>query len=111
MLTRTLAASAAAALTLVFAVPAQADPDPGSSPDEIFAYYLTHDERMPNFIIMDFPTLKMQGLRGCQQWTNGTDHNDVAVQLMDEGGYTIPQAVGIIAAAGKAYCPWIFVHD
>jgi hypothetical protein len=78
----------------------------GTTPDQHFAYFVTHDDHFPGFRIMDFPTLKAQVLRACQQETNGMDIITASDQLAAEGGYTASQADSIMSAAETIYCPW-----
>jgi hypothetical protein len=79
----------------------------GHTSDEHFAYLLTHnDDPRHNIVIMDIPTVKAQGLRACQQETNGMDHVTVRDQLAASGGYAWEQANNITSAADTIYCPW-----
>ena len=82
----------------------------GTTADQKFAYVLTHDVNTPKFVIMDFDTVKGQGLRACQQRSNGGG-TEVVDDLTQAGGYTISQAVAVMAAAAWAYCPWILKLD
>ncbi|ORA40401.1 hypothetical protein BST20_07700 [Mycobacterium branderi] len=78
----------------------------GTTPDQHFAYFVTHDDDAPGFVIMDFPSLKGQALWGCQEETNGMRSLDVVHALERAGGYTFDQANNIHAAAVTIYCPW-----
>jgi hypothetical protein len=78
----------------------------GTTPDQHFAYEVTHDDDAPSFRIMDFPTLKAQGLWACQLRTNGMRGVDAVYALQNIGGYTFDQANNIDSSAVAVYCPW-----
>jgi hypothetical protein len=78
----------------------------GTTPDQYFAYYVTHDDDAPEFRIMDFPTLKGQALWACQLRTNGLRGIDAVYALQNAAGYTFDQAKAITSAAATIYCPW-----
>jgi hypothetical protein len=79
----------------------------GTTPDQHFANLLTtSDDPDDNIVIMDFSLVKAQGLRACQQETNGMDHVTVRDQLAASGGYAWEQANNITSAADTIYCPW-----
>jgi hypothetical protein len=78
----------------------------GTTPDQHFAYYVTHGDEAPGFRIMDFGLLKAQGLRACQQETNGMSRLNATYALQYAGGYTFEQANNIASAADTEYCPW-----
>jgi hypothetical protein len=78
----------------------------GTTPDQHFAYLVTHDDEAPGFRIMDFPTLKGQGLWACQLETNGMRDLDATYALQNAGGYTFDQANTIDSSAVSIYCPW-----
>jgi len=79
----------------------------GTTPDQHFAYLLTHDDDPAyNVVIMDFALLKAQGLRACQQETNGMSKLNATDALQSAGGYTFEQANSITSAADVEYCPW-----
>ena len=77
------------------------------TPDHHFAYWVTHDAAAAWFVIMDFDTVKAQGLRACQLRTNGVDSLEVVYDLQRSGGYTFDQAVNITSSAAAVYCPWV----
>ena len=79
----------------------------GSTPDQNFAYFVTHDEDAPWFVIMDFDLVKAQGLRSCQLQANGVDSLEAVYDLQRNGGYTFDQANNIASSAAVIYCPWI----
>lgn len=79
----------------------------GSTPDQRFAYYVTHDESTPWFVIMDFELVKAQGLRNCQLQANGVDSLDALYDIQRSGGYTFDQANNIASSAEVIYCPWV----
>jgi hypothetical protein len=79
----------------------------GTTPDQHFANLLTtSDDPDDNIVIMDFSLVKAQGLRACQQETNGMSGFTVRHQLAALGGYTYEQANHIASAADTEYCQW-----
>lgn len=76
----------------------------GTTPDQHFAYHLTHDDDAP-FRITDFNIQKSQALRVCQQVASGMELFDAAEELENFGGYTWDQAATLAAAASIIYCP------
>lgn len=78
----------------------------GTTPDQHFAYYVTHDDDAPEFRIMDFPSQKGQALWACQLETNGMSDLNATHALENAGGYTFDQADAITSAADTIYCPW-----
>ncbi len=79
----------------------------GETPDQHFAYLVTHDDSVPEFRITDFELVKAQGLRGCEQISDGMSHYDAVVDLQQRGGYTEEQATNILASAAPVYCHWV----
>jgi len=77
----------------------------GTTKDQHFAYEVTHDDDAREFRILDFSTLKAQGLWACQLLTNG--RTDVVDALQNRGGYTRDQALDIESSAVAVYCPWV----
>jgi hypothetical protein len=77
----------------------------GDTPDQHFAYWVTHDDDAPEFRIIDFSTLKAQGLWACQLLTSGMQNTDVLDALQDKGEYTDDEASDVHASAVAAYCP------
>jgi hypothetical protein len=77
----------------------------GTTPDQEFAYWLTHDDDVPNFRIMDFNIVKSQALRVCQQVASGMDWFDAAEDLRNFGGHTEDQAYVVASWARIIYCP------
>jgi hypothetical protein len=96
-----------APLSLATALPSPADRAAyGTTNDQRFAYYVTHDDDAPEFRIVDFPSLKGQALWACQSQTNGMRSLDVIYALQRASGYTFDQANNIHASAVTIYCPW-----
>ena len=97
-----------APLSLATGNDAPADMDAyGTTPDQHFAYFVTHDDDAREFRIIDFPTLKGQAMWACQEQTNGMRGLDVVEALQSRGGYTQDQADNIEASAVAVYCPWV----
>jgi hypothetical protein len=78
----------------------------GNTSDQNFAYLVTHDDNAPGFRIMDFPTVKAQGLWACQMETNGMRSLDATYAVQNAGGYTYDQAEAIKSSAVAVYCNW-----
>lgn len=78
----------------------------GTTPDQHFAYLVTHDDNAPEFRIMDFPSLKGQALWTCQLETNGISDIDSTHMLENAGGYAFDQANAITSSANTIYCTW-----
>ena len=76
----------------------------GDTPDQHFAYYLTHDDDVPNFQVWNFDVLKAQALRGCDLLRNGWDTYDISNALEAEVGYPHDVAANIIIAGAVIYC-------
>jgi hypothetical protein len=78
----------------------------GSTPDQNFAYFVTHDDDHVGFVIADFATTKAHGLRACQQLSNGMSRYNVMKDMSRIGGYTLEEADNILVAAVVVYCNW-----
>lgn len=77
----------------------------GETPDQHFAYFLTHDDDVPNFRITDFDLLKAQALRGCELQRGGMRTIDVVESLQQSAGYSYDGAASLILAGNLIYCP------
>ncbi len=82
----------------------------GDTPDQRFAYLVTHYDRVPEFRIDDFELIKAQGLRSCEQLSNGMSHYEARVDLQQRGGYTDAVGANIHSAAVAVYCDWSVKH-
>ena len=60
----------------------------GTTPDQHFAYFVTHDDDAPEFRITNFPVLKAQALWVCQLRTSGMRANTATHALEERGSYT-----------------------
>jgi hypothetical protein len=91
--------------SLTTAEDAPADLDAfGSTPDQHFAYNVTHDDDAPEFKILDFAALKEQAMLACQLRTNGARALDATKAVQNRGGYTFQQANAIASSAVAVYC-------
>jgi hypothetical protein len=78
----------------------------GTTTDQHFAYFVTHNSGAPFFRIIDFDLVKAQGLQVCQLAANGMTGYEAVTNLEQTGGYTFEQAKAIGSAALTMYCPW-----
>jgi hypothetical protein len=76
----------------------------GTTPDQHFAYLVTHDDDTPEFKILDFAALKEHAMLACQLRTNGARALDATRAVQNSGGYTFQQAGVIEASAVAVYC-------
>jgi hypothetical protein len=76
----------------------------GTTPDQHFAYNVTHDDDAPEFKILDFAALKEQAMLACQLRTNGARALDATKAVQNRGGYTFQQANAIASSAVAVYC-------
>ncbi|MCX8495946.1 MAG: DUF732 domain-containing protein [Akkermansiaceae bacterium] len=79
----------------------------GTTPDQHFAYFVTHSSAAPFLRIIDFDLVKAQGLRVCQLGANGMSSYEAVKDLQRNGGYNFDQANAIGSAAETIYCPWV----
>ena len=79
----------------------------GTTLDQHFAYYLTHDDDAPNFMIYNFDVLKAQGLRACNQQSSGMSTHDAIRDLESLVGYPDDVAANIVISATVLYCNWV----
>jgi len=76
----------------------------GETPDQHFAYWLTHDDDVPNFRITDFDLLKAQALQGCELTRGGSTTLDAVQSLERTAGYSFDLASIVILAGNMVYC-------
>lgn len=76
----------------------------GTTPDQAFAYFVTHDDDTPDFIITNFDLLKSQALRGCELQRSGWSTWDTTTALANEVGYSREVAANIIISGTVVYC-------
>jgi hypothetical protein len=79
----------------------------GTTPDQNFAYHLTHDSSLPNYTITNFDLLKSQALEGCNYLRAGWRTYDVINWLQNAAVYPRRIATNIIIAGNVIYCPEI----
>lgn len=77
----------------------------GETPDQHFAYLLTHDHDVPNFRITDLDLLKAQALQGCELQRGGMRTIDVVEALQQSAGYSYDGAASVILVGNVVYCP------
>lgn len=77
----------------------------GETPDQNFAYFLTHDDDVPNFRITDFDLMKAQALRGCDLLRGGSTRLEAVKSLEYSAGYSFELASIVILAGESVYCP------
>jgi hypothetical protein len=77
----------------------------GETLDQNFAYFLTHDDDVPNFRITNFDLMKAQALQGCDLLRGGTLGAEVDEALQQSAGYSYELASLIVIAGSTVYCP------
>ena len=78
----------------------------GDTPDQHFAYGMTHDDSVPEFRITDFDILKAHGLKACDLRISGMLFEDIDQFIEDLGPYPPDVASVIVSHAVVSYCPW-----
>ena len=80
----------------------------GSNPDQHFAYWLTHSDDVPNFMIYNFDVVKAQGLQACGLRSRGVRQRDAIAYVQSlTSDYSRDEAANIVISAAVAYCDWV----
>ena len=80
----------------------------GVTDDQAFAYFVTHDDNAPNFIITDFDGLKAQALRACQIRSSGLSRSAAIQDLQNlVPSYSRNVAANIVISGSVVYCDWV----
>ena len=103
---RSLAVLATAlAAPLLWAAPAEADPDIENAEDQSFMELLDQQG-----VLFSFNLEKYQGQRYCKDIIDGVDSLAAKEDLMRDGGYSFDVANAIGSAAAVAYC-WCALRE
>jgi hypothetical protein len=73
--------------------------------DQAFAYFVTHDDDAPNFVITNFDVLKAQALRACQIRSSGYSRSTAIDDLQSlVPSYSREEAANIVISGSVIYC-------
>ena len=79
----------------------------GRTPDQHFAYEVTHDDLEPFTVINNFDGVKAEGLLTCGLEARGTGTYAATEYLEAAEGYSFDEAVNVDSSAYAVYCPWV----
>jgi hypothetical protein len=97
--------AAVAAVALISAPVASAEPGAFSDDDTTFFRLLSDPDQDHPMKIWNFPLIRYQGLEHCARESQGMRGIDSIYELQKEGPYTFDDALSIASAADVAYCP------